>query len=134
MVPAREPAPPDARVRTLASDARALERGDADALVALLTEDVTWSMPPMPHWYRGIDAAMSFARRYPLASCGSWRHRIVGANGLPAAASYLRSTPGGAFESWSINVLRPRDRRIAEITSFVGREHFAVFGLPDALD
>ncbi|MEU0465557.1 sigma-70 family RNA polymerase sigma factor [Amycolatopsis sp. NPDC006131] len=135
VVPAREPAPSDARVRTLASDyASALERGDADALVALLTEDVTWSMPPMPHWYHGIDAAMSFARRYPLASCGSWRHRIVSANGLPAVASYLRSSPGGAFESWSINVLRPRDGRIAEITSFVAREHFAVFGLPDALD
>jgi hypothetical protein len=30
----------------------ALERGDADTLVALLTEDVTWSMPPLPHCWR----------------------------------------------------------------------------------
>ncbi|WP_116113851.1 sigma-70 family RNA polymerase sigma factor [Amycolatopsis ruanii] len=133
IMPAREPVPDDARVRALASDyAGALERGDADALVALLTEDVTWSMPPMPHWYHGIDAVMSFARRYPLASCGSWRHRIVSANGLPAVASYLSRE--AAFESWSINVLTPRDGRIAEVTSFVAREHFAAFGLPDEVD
>ncbi|GHF08245.1 ECF RNA polymerase sigma factor SigG [Amycolatopsis deserti] len=134
VMPTREPVPDDARVRMLASDyAGALERGDADALVALLTEDVTWSMPPMPHWYHGIDAVMSFARQYPLASCGSWRHRIVAANGLPAVASYLRTEPDGTFGSWSINVLTPRDGRIAAVTSFVGREHFAAFGLPDEL-
>ncbi|MDQ0379724.1 sigma-70 family RNA polymerase sigma factor [Amycolatopsis thermophila] len=121
----------DARVRTLASDyASALERGDADALVALLTEDVTWSMPPMPHWYRGIDAVMSFARRYPLSSCGDWRHRLTSANGQPAVASYLRSPAGGPFRGWSINVLTPRRGRIAEITSFIGPEHFPAFGLP----
>ena len=54
----------DARVREIVTGfATALERGDADALVALLTEDVTWSMPPLPHWYRGLDAVMDFAVR-----------------------------------------------------------------------
>ena len=41
----------------------ALERGDADALVALLTEDVTWSMPPLPHWYRGLRRGHRLRRR-----------------------------------------------------------------------
>lgn len=41
----------DERLRAVvAGYSAALERGDADALVALLTEDVTWSMPPLPHW------------------------------------------------------------------------------------
>ena len=54
----------DARLREIvAGYATALERGDADALVALLTEDVTWSMPPLPHWYRGRDAVTDFAGR-----------------------------------------------------------------------
>ena len=44
----------DARVReVVAGYASALERGDVDLLLSLLTEDVTWSMPPLPHWYRG---------------------------------------------------------------------------------
>lgn len=48
--------------RSRSADAStALERGDADALVALLTEDVTWSMPPLAHWYHGIDAVTDFA-------------------------------------------------------------------------
>ncbi len=38
---------------------------DADALVALLTEDVTWSMPPLPHWYHGIAAVTDFAESSP---------------------------------------------------------------------
>ena len=44
----------------------ALERGDVDALVALLTEDVTWSMPPLPHWYRGLAAVTEFAATIAL--------------------------------------------------------------------
>ena len=39
----------------------ALERGDVDLLLSLLTEDVTWSMPPLPHWYRGRAAVTEFA-------------------------------------------------------------------------
>ena len=38
---------------------------DADALVALLSEDVTWSMPPLPHWYHGIAAVTDFAESSP---------------------------------------------------------------------
>ncbi|HLJ98615.1 MAG TPA: sigma factor-like helix-turn-helix DNA-binding protein, partial [Streptosporangiaceae bacterium] len=64
----------DARVREIVSAyAAALERGDVDALVALLTADVTWSMPSLPHWYRGIDAVTDFAVRVPITRCPSWR-------------------------------------------------------------
>ena len=48
----------DARLRAIVEGyASALERRDARALVALLTEDVTWSMPPLPGWYRGRDTS-----------------------------------------------------------------------------
>ena len=54
----------DARLREIvAGYSAALERGDADALVALLTEDVTWSMPPLPHWYHGLAGVTDFAVR-----------------------------------------------------------------------
>jgi RNA polymerase sigma-70 factor, ECF subfamily len=124
----------DTRIRQIvAGYATALEHGDADALVALLTEDVTWSMPPLPHWYRGLGAVTDFATRVPLTSCGSWRHLPTTANGQPAVASYLREATGDAHLAWSINVLTLRDDRIAGITSFLGRAHFTPFGLPASL-
>lgn len=114
--------------------ATALERGDADALVSLLTEDVTWSMPPLAHWYQGLEAVTDFAVRVPLTGCGSWRHLPTSANAQPAVGCYLRGhDETGAHVGWSIDVLTLRRGRIAEITSFLGRDHFATFGLPDAL-
>jgi RNA polymerase sigma-70 factor (ECF subfamily) len=122
----------DARVRELvAGFSSALERGDADALIVLLTKDVTWSMPPMPHWYAGLAAAMDFARELPLTRCGSWRHLPTHANGQPAVASYLWD--GQAYAAWSIDVLTLRDGLIADITAFVDAEVFLLFGLPARL-
>ncbi|MGQ0838352.1 hypothetical protein [Actinokineospora sp.] len=96
------------------------------------TEDVTWSMPPMAHWYRGIAAVTDFAVRVPF-TCGSWRHVAISANGQPALACYLRTGDEGQHTGWSITVLTLRGDRIAEVTSFVGRDHFALLGLPDSL-
>jgi RNA polymerase sigma-70 factor (ECF subfamily) len=111
----------------------ALERGDADALVALLTEDVTWSMPPLPHWYRGLGPVTDFAVRVPLTGCGSWRNLPTSANGQPAVACYLRRDGAATHDAWSITVLTLRGARIAEVTSFIGPEHFSAFGLPEEL-
>lgn len=124
----------DARVREIVTRyTAAFERGDATALVSLLTEDVTWTMPPMPHWYHGLDAVSDFALRVPLTTCGSWRHLPTTANGQPAVASYLRRDGSGAHLAWSVDVLTLNGERIGQITSFVDPEHFAVFGLPRGL-
>ncbi|WP_246107737.1 sigma-70 family RNA polymerase sigma factor [Saccharothrix saharensis] len=124
----------DARLRQVVADyATALERGDADTLVALLTEDVTWSMPPLPHWYRGIEAVTDFAVRVPLTSCPPWRHLATSANGQPAVAGYLWDEAAGAHLAWSIDVLTVRDGRISAVTSFVDAAHFPAFGLPASL-
>lgn len=124
----------DPRVREIAAGfASALERGDAEALIALLTDDVTWSMPPLPHWYRGLAAVTDFAVRVPLTRCPSWRHLLTGANGQPAVAFYVGEGPACPHTAWSITVLTLRDERIAEITSFLGAEHFTAFGLPAVL-
>ncbi|WP_238013654.1 sigma-70 family RNA polymerase sigma factor [Dactylosporangium sp. AC04546] len=132
--PANEHPVPERRVREIvAGYASALERGDADALVALLTADVTWSMPPLPHWYRGLPAVRDFAVRLPLSTCGSWWHRPAEANGQPAIACYLWDEAARAHLPWSINVLTLRDDRIAEITSFLDPALFARFGLPPAV-
>ncbi|HEY8720730.1 sigma-70 family RNA polymerase sigma factor [Pengzhenrongella sp.] len=124
----------DARVREIVTGySTALELGDASALVALLTQDVTWSMPPLPHWYRGLEAVTDFALRVPLTSCGSWRHLPTSANGQPAVAGYLRGEHDQAHVAWSIDVLTLRGERIAAVTSFIGPDHFALLGLPASL-
>jgi RNA polymerase sigma-70 factor (ECF subfamily) len=128
----------DARLTEVVSGySAALERGDADALVALLTEDVTWSMPPMAHWYAGLFSVDDFVRAVPIGgSCGAWRHLRTGANGQPAVASYLRppdAPPDAPHTAWSIDVLTLRGDRIAAVTSFIGAEHHARFGLPASL-
>lgn len=122
----------DARIREIvAGYCAALERGDADALVALLTEDVTWSMPPLPHWYRGVAAVTDFATSIPLNSCGSWRHTPVTANGQPALGCYLWDPESGRHVGFSITVLTLRGERIAEVATFIGAEHLARFGLAE---
>lgn len=125
----------DARLRRVVADySAALERGDTDALVALLTQDVTWSMPPLPHWYRGIDAVTDFAVAVPLGACGAWRRIPTGANGQPATGSYLWDDVSGTFAAFAIDVLTLRGEQIEEITTFIGPEHFPAFGLPPALE
>lgn len=47
--------------------------------------------------------------------------------------SYLWNDHAAAHLGWSINVLTLRGDRIAEITSFIGPEHIARFGLPASL-
>lgn len=111
----------------------AMEAGDADALVALLTEDVTWSMPPLPHWYRGLPAVTDFAVRVPLTSCGAWRHLPTAANAQPAVASYRWDEAAGTHTLWSVNVLTLRDGRVSDVTSFLDPELAGPFGLPPSL-
>ncbi|WP_433800834.1 sigma-70 family RNA polymerase sigma factor [Actinomycetospora sp. CA-084318] len=127
----------DARLRAVVTGyATALEQGDADRLVALLTEDVTWSMPPLPGWYAGRDAVDAFTRAVPLGACGTWRTVVTSANGQPALALYLngpavaQGPDDRSFRAWSITVLTLRGDRIADLTSFLGPEPFTTAGLP----
>jgi RNA polymerase sigma-70 factor (ECF subfamily) len=124
----------DTRLQELVTGfATALESGDPDTLVALLTEDVTWSMPPLPHWYHGLAAVTEFAVEVPMTRCPSWRYLTTSANGQPAVAFYLGAQASGTHLAWSITVLTLRDTRIAEITSFLEPKYFTAFGLPAAL-
>ncbi|MET7420674.1 sigma-70 family RNA polymerase sigma factor [Dactylosporangium sp. NPDC005555] len=121
----------DARVRDLATRyAAALEGGDTAGLVALLTEDVTWSMPPLPHWYHGIAAAVGFAEEVPFKRCGSWRHLPATANAQPAVASYRWDAAAGVHRAWSLDVLTLRGARLSAVTAFIDEAHFTRLGLP----
>ena len=109
----------------------AFERGDVDALVALLTDDVTWSMPPVPTWYRGRAAITTFLiegpMRAPLAASDhrrqrATRHRLLHL-GRRAAGLYGKV----------LDVLTLRGERIAAVTAFIDGRLFPRFGLPEAI-
>jgi hypothetical protein len=55
------------------------------------------------------------------------------ANGQPAVAFYVGNGTSGPHLAWSITVLTLRSEHIAELTSFLGPDHFAPFRLPPSL-
>jgi RNA polymerase sigma-70 factor (ECF subfamily) len=67
----------------------AIDRGDVQAVVAMLTEDATLSMPPLPTWYAGHEAIAAFLAREPLSGRYRWRHAPTRANGQAAVAGYI---------------------------------------------
>jgi RNA polymerase sigma-70 factor, ECF subfamily len=122
----------DARLNEIVGRyATALERGDAAGLGGLLTQDVTWSMPPLPHWYTGLDAVTDFLLDQPFSQ--AWRHRFTTANGQPAVVGYRWSEENLAFVGFVVDVLTLRGDRIGEVTAFIGPEHVARCGMPAEL-
>jgi len=105
---------------------------DVDALVSLLREDATLSMPPFTLWLRGPDTI----RRWLLgrgAGCRGSRLLKTCASGAPAFAQY-RPSPDGGHAPWALIVLELEGDRIASWNSFLDTEHlFPLFGLPPAL-
>ncbi len=115
--------------------ADALETGDADTLLGLLTADATWSMPPYTDWYTGHDTLREWLLRDPLAQ--RWRHRPTWANGQLAVGCYLHVAAADDFLPWVIDVLTlTSGGQIAAVTAFIVADEpdpaaiFASFGLP----
>ncbi len=111
----------------------AWQRGDVDAVVAMLTEDASLAMPPIPTWYSGREAVAEFLRGWPLGAGRRWRLLPVRANGQLALAHYIWSDERERFVAHSVNVLGVRGAQIAEIIAFLEPEWVARYGLPDEL-
>ena len=90
-----------------------MARGDIDAVVALLTEDATLTMPPRPSWFSGLEAVAWFLRAYPFNGTTRWRLDPAGFNGQVASRHFA----GDALHG--VNVLTLRGDRIADITAFL---------------
>jgi len=127
-----------ATLRTLGDDAlraivdeyiAAWERGDVDAVVGMLAEDATITMPPIPTWYRGRDAVATFLARHPLADDRRWRLVPARVNGQLAFAHYLWDASEEKFLPHSVDVITLDGARIEEITAFLTPGPFARFGL-----
>jgi len=113
----------------LARYVEAFERYDIDALVGLLHEDGSISMPPYPMWLRGPEDLRAWYLGYGIGCKGS-RLLPLEVSGSPAFAQYRPSGPGGRHEPWSIQVLELRGGRIAHIHHFLDTRLFERFGAP----
>jgi RNA polymerase sigma-70 factor (ECF subfamily) len=125
--PAADSPAEDAMVAKFVS---AYESADIDALVALLTDDVFMSMPPLPLEYQGRDAVAHFCaamfgtgRRFDLVP--------TRANGQPAFGAYLRA-PTGIRHGTGLFVLTLAGDRICAMTRFENSV-LPSFGLPRSL-
>jgi RNA polymerase sigma-70 factor (ECF subfamily) len=136
----------------------AWERNDVDAFAALLTEDVTFAMPPLSTWFRGLDDIRVWAAASPMSGEFAWKTRFVRANGQPALAFYSWDQRERAYVAFALNVLTLRGGQISDVVAFIARSaddnepeqlerypdeapdaakvsrFFAAFGLPGRLD
>jgi SnoaL-like domain len=130
----REPPPaPDspAEQALVARFVSAYVSGDVDALVALLTDDVCVSMPPIPFEYQGRDVV---ARFFASVILGGRTYDLVPtrANGQLAFAAYLRAPTGGLRHGAGLLVLTLTGDRICAVTRFENSV-LPGFGLPRSL-
>jgi RNA polymerase sigma-70 factor (ECF subfamily) len=109
----------------------ALEHADVGGIVALLTEDAAWSMPPASRWYQGREAVIAFLTESPFQE--RWRHLPARASGQLAVGCYIWDAERRDFAAAVIDVLTLRGDRIADVVGFVGANRFPRFGLPERL-
>jgi RNA polymerase sigma-70 factor (ECF subfamily) len=100
----------------------AMQRGDVDAVVAMLSEEADWSMPPLPAWFHGHDALEGFLVRGPLSGDWRWRHLPARASGQAAVGSYAWYEEDRSYRPFALDVLTlGAEGRITAITSFITR-------------
>jgi RNA polymerase sigma-70 factor (ECF subfamily) len=109
----------------------AFEAFDVDALVALLAEDATFSMPPFMLWLQGRTDIERWWNG-PGQVCRHSRTLPTSANGVPAVAVYHADAPG-RWTPFAVHVVETAGGRITGLTHFMGPDVFTAFGLPGSL-
>ncbi len=99
----------------------AWERGDVDSVVAMLTEDAAFAMPPLRTWYQGRAEIGLFLAGWPLSGQWRWSHVRARANGQEALAFYSWDEHEGSYLPFALNVLTLRGAQISDVTAFVMR-------------
>jgi RNA polymerase sigma-70 factor (ECF subfamily) len=117
-----------------------------DGILALLADDATLTMPPIPTWYRGRDAVAVFLAEWAFARYGADQARVRGfagerrarlvpttASGQVAFGAYHWDPGEGRYRPVALQVLTLRGPKVQEIDGFVDPAMFERFGLPERL-
>ncbi|MBV8956475.1 MAG: RNA polymerase subunit sigma-70 [Solirubrobacterales bacterium] len=126
-VPALERAPlPDspAERQLVGQFSDAVEAGDTERVVALLTDEARLTMPPLPLEYIGHEPIAAFLDYRALVRGAPLELRPTRANGQPAFGCYLHS------RAWGMLALTLSGEQIAELTFFFDPSLLGRFGLP----
>ena len=123
----------DRRLREIVERfADAFERGEVDAILALLTEDATVTMPPYPDWRSGRDA-IGESWLMPGGPPPRLRYAPTRANGQLALGTYAIDRDRGVYVPIALDVLTLRGDLIVDVTAFRTPAAFPRFGLPEWL-
>ena len=127
----RAPLPNSRREREVVGQfANAIEDGDIDTVVALLTDDAWLTMPPYPYQYQGGATIGNFLRVRGALHQTPLRLVPTRANGQPAFGCYFPYPHSGIARAHGLLVLTLAGSNIAEITFFADSSVFPHFGLP----
>jgi RNA polymerase sigma-70 factor (ECF subfamily) len=131
----REPPPPRGSAAERAVVDRltwAYENGDVDGLVALLTDDVLMTMPPIPLEYLGRELVARFLRAAIFRPGIGCRAVPARANGQPALVMYLPDERSGTVRASGVLVFTLSGSRVSAITRF-DETVLPRFGVPATL-
>jgi RNA polymerase sigma-70 factor (TIGR02960 family) len=132
----RERAPlPNSKLErdVVGSFADAIEAGDIDAMVTLLTNDAWLTMPPEPSEYQGPAAIGAFLRDREVKRGAPLRLVPTRANSQPAFGCYLPIPNTDITRPRGLLVLTLEGDQISAITWFADTSVFPQFGLPRTL-
>ncbi|MDR7150106.1 RNA polymerase sigma-70 factor (ECF subfamily) [Hydrogenophaga palleronii] len=110
----------------------AWESRNIDDLVRLFTEDVRFTMPPLPAWFDGLVFVQKFIAERVFAT--PWRLVPMWANGQAGFACYMLAEGDDVFRLGAILLLNLRAGRIAGLHSFLDPVLHRRFGLAEAMD
>jgi RNA polymerase sigma-70 factor (ECF subfamily) len=113
--------------------AEAVESGDIDGMVALLTDDAWVTMPPLPHAYQGREAIGAFLNASAERRGAPLRLVLTRANTQPAFGCYLAVPETDIARAYALFVLTLQRDQISAITWFADSSVFPQFGLPRTL-
>jgi RNA polymerase sigma-70 factor (ECF subfamily) len=129
----RAPLPNSKRERDIVGRfADAIQTGDIDGVVALLTHDAWLKMPPEPYEYQGPATIGTFLRARKIRR-GAPLLVPTRANGQPAFGVYFPTPQTEIARAYGMIVLTLEGQQISAITWFGGSNAFPHFGLPRIL-
>jgi RNA polymerase sigma-70 factor (ECF subfamily) len=122
-----------ARVRRLVERfIDAFERGDVDGILAMLTQDATFAMPPYARLYRGR-RAIAASWLMPAAPTTDLRYLRARANAQPAMGAYRWDDGARSFRPIALEVLTLHGEAIGAVTAFRAPSLLERFDLPAEL-
>ena len=107
----------------------ALQQGDLERVISLLTDDAQLTMPPEPFGFHGPRSIAEFLQRVVF-----WGDNLkvvpTRANDDPAFGYYRPDPNANVYRASGFIVLKVTGERVSSMTRFGDRSLFACFGLP----